>query len=60
MKWRIMGFWAVVALVTCSGPKVQLDESKGTEPLEEQITLRINDLFNNRETALKWLVIKNN
>ena len=55
-----MGFWAVVALVTCSGPKVQLDESKGTEPLEEQITLRINDLFNNRETALKWLVIKNN
>jgi hypothetical protein len=56
MKWRTMGLWVVVALVTCSGPKVQLDESKGTEPLEEQITL-IKEHIKDPERQQKCLAI---
>lgn len=56
MKWKIVVLWAVVMILACSGPKVQLDESEGSEPLEEQISL-IKEHIKDPERQAKCLAI---
>jgi hypothetical protein len=56
MKWKILGYCGFLLMLACSGPKVQLDESGGTEPLEEQIAL-IKEHIKDPERQEKCLAI---
>jgi len=56
MKKQIMLLWPIVFMLACSGPKVQLDETAGSGPLDEQIAL-INEHITDPEKREKCLVV---
>ncbi len=56
MKKPMMLLWPVVFMLACSGPKVQLDESTGSGPLDEQIAL-IKEHITDPERREKCLVV---